>query len=168
MLIPLSPGGKHGDGRMKYALIDAADYPLVRDRKWYANWNQLAKTWYAATLARVSEGRGMRYLHRAILGLGPGDRQEGDHVNRTPLDNRRLNLRVATSSQNLANRRRWESASGFKGVTRARGRWHARINMQGRTRNLGYFTTREEAARAYDAAARDLHGEFGQANGTSG
>lgn len=165
MLIPLSIGGKHGDGLMKYALIAASDYPLVKDRKWHANWNPRVKAFYAGTSALVSEGRGERYLHRLILGLGSGDRREADHANRTTLDNRRVNLRIATSSQNNANQGARTARSGFRGVGQAPSRrWQARIGIDGRQQYLGSFVTPEAAAAAYDRAARELHGSFARPN----
>jgi hypothetical protein len=44
------------------------------------------------------------------------------------------------------------------------GRWIARIFLEGRQRSLGCYDTAEEAARAYDAAAREAWGEFAFAN----
>ena len=71
------------------------------------------------------------------------------------------NCRWATSSQNNANRRKQSMAtSGFKGVCRRRDRWGAYIG----DRRIGAFATAEDAARAYDAAALSLYGEFAQLN----
>lgn len=51
-----------------------------------------------------------------------------------------------------------DSGSGFKGVSRNRGRWVARITTNGVRRNIGFYETPEAAARAYDAAAVEAWG----------
>lgn len=78
-----------------------------------------------------------------------------DHVNGNPLDNRWLNLRLATHSQNGHNKKVTKSNStGVKGVSKSKnGKFKATIN-------LGSFNTVEEAKVVYDEAARKLHGEF--------
>jgi hypothetical protein len=84
-----------------------------------------------------------------------------DHINGDPLDNRRANLRICTVQQNNWNRRRRPSGhSRFKGVTLSSGRWTAFIAPNGKQVCLGSFPTEEEAALAYDAAARDAYGHF--------
>lgn len=55
-------------------------------------------------------------------------------------------------------------SSQYKGVYKKRSRWAARIAVNGETTWLGTFKTEEEAARAYDAAAKRLHGEFARLN----
>lgn len=170
VLIPLSPGGKHGDGRMKYALIDAADYERVKDFKWCAAWNRTSRSFYAQSSPPRTRGKTVQ-LARLILGLVPGDGIEADHANHATLDNRRPNLRAATPSRNRQNvHRRCDNASGFRGVhlhhnrPKRWARWAARIQSEGVERHLGYFKTAEAAGRAYDAAARELHGEFARVN----
>ena len=48
----------------------------------------------------------------------------------------------------------------MKGVSRARGRWRARIKTYGREVELGRFDTKEEAHAAYCRAATEYFGEF--------
>lgn len=90
-----------------------------------------------------------------------------DHIDRDGLNNRRSNLRLATTSQNMQNRpRQKNNSSGYKGVTfhKKRGEWRAKISVNGVTNNLGIFSSPEAAARAYDAAAREHFGEFAYLN----
>ena len=45
-----------------------------------------------------------------------------------------------------------------------RGCWQAQIQVDGKRHFLGYFTVKEDAARAYDDAAVEAFGEFAQRN----
>ncbi len=93
-----------------------------------------------------------------------------DHINTDSLDNRRANLRLATHSQNSCNSRRDKSKtlSRFRGVSfsKRKGKWFAAIRINGKKTWLGYFNDEEDAARAYDHAARKYHGEFAMLNFT--
>ena len=104
-------------------------------------------------------------MHRMILGLGYGDERKADHENHDTLDNRRSNLRVATTSQNGSNSRvRKDNTSGFKGVGYRGGRFLAYIRVNGKRSYLGTYGTAVEAALAYDAAAREHFGEYACTN----
>jgi len=105
------------------------------------------------------------FLHRWLTGAGAG--QVVDHVNGDPLDNRRSNLRVCTTAQNLANKKRPSTnTSGYKGVVwrPSRGKWEAAIQPRSGYRFLGRFDDPWEAAQAYNAAAIELYGEFARLN----
>lgn len=104
------------------------------------------------------------YLHRAIMSASKG--QEVDHINGDGLDNSRGNLRVATRSQNCANRRSYNPKSGFRGVyPQSFGvTWRARIMVNKKFINGGNFSTPEEAARRYDELALENFGEFAVLN----
>lgn len=73
-------------------------------------------------------------------------------------------VRPATASQNVINR--GPLRGRFKGIDRISKspKWQARISVNGRRQTIGYYDTQEEAARAYDAAALRLHGEFARLN----
>ena len=91
-----------------------------------------------------------------------------DHINGQPDDNRIENLRVCTRLQNQRNvKRHRDNTSGFKGVfwIESQKRFHARITTDGKAEHLGSFVSAVDAARAYDAAAVALHGEFARLNG---
>jgi hypothetical protein len=84
-----------------------------------------------------------------------------DHRDLNPSNNCWANLRVASRSQNNANRRRHRTnACGLKGVSRYRQGWRATIRKDGRIRHLGIFPTPHAAHAAYAKAARKLFGEF--------
>ena len=103
------------------------------------------------------------YAHRLafLYTTGEWPPNEIDHRNGNPTDNRWLNLRTATRSQNEANNGPHAgNRSGFKGVIRNGGRWQTRCGAE----YIGLFVTREEAARAYDEAALARWGEFARLN----
>src|SRR5262245_43330636 len=88
-----------------------------------------------------------------------------DHRNGNRSDNRFANLRCSTRSENQQNRpKNQNNRSGFKGVSYSaaiRERpWRATISAKGEFVDLGRFATKAEAARAYQIAARRMHGEF--------
>lgn len=85
-----------------------------------------------------------------------------EHKNGKRDDNRFDNLRIATNSQNQANAFWNTNTSGFKGVSwqPSRGKWIARITVNGVAKNLGRYTSIVDAAKAYRKAAIDAWGEF--------
>lgn len=140
------------------ALIDDADFDAVSAYKWYAAHRKGGATFYARRTVNPSQ---TILMHRAILcapsGVGV------DHINCNGLDNRRSNLRLATSAQNAKNRGMHPgNTSGYKGVCwhPSANRWQAQIKVDGRNKYLGLFPTPVEAHAAYCAAAKELHGEF--------
>lgn len=146
------------------ALIDDVDADLGAFR-WHARRTASGGFYAARTLA----GGKKLFLHSAVaarMGLDVTGRLV-DHRNNDGLDNRRENLRVATRSQNQSNqRRRSDNKTGFKGVyfDKNRRRWAVQVQASGKVRCVGRFDTPEEAARAYDTAARELHGAFARLN----
>lgn len=84
-----------------------------------------------------------------------------DHIDRNRANNRITNLRPATCSQNSFNSGGFHNKSGARGVyAQSNGRFNARITINGKTLNLGTYSTLAQAARAYRCAAILLHGEF--------
>jgi hypothetical protein len=104
-------------------------------------------------------------MHRQVLGVDPHDDVLVQHLNGDRLDNRRGNLRYCTRAQHAQNARvRRDAPHGFKGVALKRGRYVARVTIDGEKRWVGAFSTPEEAARAYDAAATHYFGRFATLN----
>lgn len=105
------------------------------------------------------------YVHRLVVVAGKDD--VVDHINGDKMNCRRSNLRICNRSQNLFNRGpASHNSSGFKGVymCKCTGRFRAEIRANKKCYKLGRFDTAEDAARAYDAAAICLHGEFAKLN----
>ena len=117
--------------------------------------------------------RGRNYLvHRLIWKIETGEDPIGvDHINGDTTDNRFSNLREANQVKNGVNRGKpSNNTSGFKGVSwhkQGKG-WAAQLGIRvdgARSKiHLGLFDTPEEAARAYDEKALELHGEFAKLN----
>lgn len=155
MRVPLSQG--------MFALVDDEDYDdVMAVGKWHVTHSGgPLSTFYAR--ASFYDDSGRKYWNRMHRYLTAWPLV--DHINGNGLDNRRSNLRKATSAENGRNRRRASNnTSGFKGVYLTRDVWRALIWVEGRRRHLGLFATPEEAARAYDAAALEHFGEFAWLN----
>lgn len=86
-----------------------------------------------------------------------------DHKDGDGLNNRIDNLRLANKAQNSINRGpQANNTSGYKGVTwyARRKKWMVRLKVSGRPIFLGYFDDKEDAAKAYRAAAEKHFGEY--------
>lgn len=120
--------------------------------------------------------QGKQYrAHRLAWLIVHGQWPDGqlDHKNRIRDDNRIDNLREATNQQNQWNREcPKNNRSGLKGVSMVKLKprtkwkrtpvkpWEARIRIDGKTKVLGRYVTKEEAALAYIEASQRVHGEF--------
>lgn len=143
----------------KSALVSNIDFPRINRHKWRAVLNHALGTWYAVREGSRKLGRTTIYMHQFIR----CHTSRVDHKNGNGLDNRRINLRDATRSQNGANMKRpRHNTSGYKGVTwdKARACWVAQIKVLGRRHYLGGFRNRSLAHLAYCAAARNYFEEF--------
>nr|WP_268987487.1 HNH endonuclease [Providencia alcalifaciens] len=90
-----------------------------------------------------------------------------DHIDGDKLNNRIENLRICTHNQNQHNQGiRASNKSGYKGVSWMKSvkKWHAQICCNSKVTHLGLYTCKIEAAKAYDEAAKQLHGEFAWLN----
>lgn len=151
-----------------YALVDADMFDFLNQWTWRALFRK-GKT-YAGRLGVRPNGKRMTiFLHNIILKVEEG--YQVDHRNGNSLDNRRSNLRYATQAQNNQNRAAYigdRYTSPYKGVsfrpTAKTSPWQAEITAFGRRAYLGVFSSEIEAAKAFDKAARQHHGDFAHLN----
>lgn len=144
------------------ALVDDEDYAVLVLHKWHAVWHPGRRMFYAS---RGALQRGSRILmHREITSAPPAS--PVDHRDHNGLNNQRENLRICTSTQNNANKRKARSAKGsrYKGVSRHKTRFKAQCGPRSTNRHVGVFDTEEEAALAYNEAAKRIYGEFAWLN----
>lgn len=143
---------------LAYALIDAEDF----ERLSVANWT-LSSTGYAIT-TQPALFDGEIYMHRIVARPENGD--VVDHINGIRHDNRKENLRGCSHAENMLNKRRIRNSSGIRGafLDKRDGKWSAEISVKGKSYALGRFDEAIDAGKAYDSAARQLHGAFGVLN----
>lgn len=115
------------------------------------------------------------HLHRCVLGLGDSTDYKADHVNGVIEDNRKANLRLATTAQNNYNKGVIKSKNGLLGVKftserpdysktgRRNKRWYALIMIDNHSVSKAFYT-KEEASWYRDLMAVDLFGEFASLN----
>jgi hypothetical protein len=148
-----------------YTIVDPDIYYRVGHLKWSVCGDERKD--YAARIDRKFRyGRTKTiFLHREIMNAPKG--LLVDHHNGKSLDNRMDNLRLATHSQNMQNRRkRKNTTSQYVGIyfEKRRKKWTAGITVNKKKIWLGRFDDEKAAARAYDEAARRYHKKFARLN----
>lgn len=148
------------------AIVDDADHAVLSRYKWCCSGCGSRLIYAVGTV----NGRVVS-MHRFLV--QPPTGYEVHHRDSNTLNNQRDNLQAITRRAHLAfNGPRSHGTLGYKGVTHYRnkarpnleGRFIAQIQDGGEHYTLGLFHTAEEAARAYDAKALELFGEFAYLN----
>lgn len=108
--------------------------------------------------------KGKRYFaHRLAWFIVHGGWSIGqiDHIDGDRGNNRIENLRDVSHTLNQQNRRNASrnSTSGLLGAHKCRGKWYAKIGIDGKQKYLGTFATKEAAHAEYLNAKRALHPE---------
>ncbi len=146
--------------------VDDEDFEELNKYKWYAWYNKYTDSYYAVKGTWINKKRGILYMHRFIMQANGRDIKV-DHKDRDTLNNQRSNLRFATHGENCANRKSMKnSTSKYLGVCwhKSKRKWKAAIEKNRTQLYLGLFTNEEDAAKAYDLKAIELHGEFANLN----
>jgi len=148
----------------QYAIVDPEDFKWLNLFKWFANRSH--KAFYARRVIYINGKIKVIQMHRLVM------HYDGelfvDHENRNSLDNRKINLRIATAAENRANSSRniEGKSSRYRGVCLKKdlNKWQASIGYRGKRIHLGYFENEIDAAKAYDEAARKYYGEYAVVN----
>jgi hypothetical protein len=148
-------------------LLDDADVYEVCKFSWHVN-----TSGYCCRGFRHNGKHGHQLMHRQLLNAPDG--VDVDHINGNTLDNRRANLRLATKSQNHQNKAKISHVKGkrpssvYKGVSfdKKTGRWKTSIRKERKSKPtfLGYYVTEQDAAAAYNQAAKTAFGVFAKLN----
>lgn len=147
----------------KFAIVDDEDFVVLNSFRWFAVRNEHCNDYRAARRDLINGLPRTVYMHRQIMGADIG--LVVDHVNHNGLDNRKSNLRVCTTKENLRNRvARRNNGTGYKGVSKYRNKFRAFIGKDGKDYHLGYFNKPEDAAKAYNMAAIKKFGKFSLIN----
>ncbi|OGG08966.1 hypothetical protein A2154_05200 [Candidatus Gottesmanbacteria bacterium RBG_16_43_7] len=134
-------------------IVDDEEFEYLNTYKW------TLKKGYA--VAKLCNRSGFLMMHKFIVFYPKS--LTIDHINRNKLDNRKSNLRVCTQLQNNFNKpRQRNNESGYKGVCwdKKAQKWRAAISVNRRYFWLGYYDSKNQAAMAYNLAAKKHHREF--------
>lgn len=147
----------------QFTLVDDGDYQKLIEFKWYALKRECG--FYAVRNRTKEDGsQTMVLMHREILNLKDSNIR-GDHADHNGLNNQRYNLRVATHSENNANRKSAKnSSSKYLGVALKDKRWIVQIQNNKNLIYIGTFGSEIDGAIAYNKKAIELHGEFANLN----
>lgn len=147
-------------------LIDAEDWDLVRNRRWYAVRKNRVSYVNSPVWDPDTKASGTLLLHRLIVGSYEMiDGKQIDHIDHNGLNNKRNNLRACSRSENQRNRGLTKDRR-YKGIVyRKRERFfEAKIRYNGEVIQLGYYPTPEIAAAVYNDKAMELFGEYAYLN----
>ena len=136
---------------------------LVRNENWHCRRGvgKIVNGHDAKGYIRLHAFRKSFLSHRLIwlIMTGTAPNKHIDHINGVRDDNRWSNLRLATPLENQRNKR---PKGKFKGVCvhKSTGKFQASIKVNGVNKHLGLFASPQEAATAYEVAAKMYFGEF--------
>jgi hypothetical protein len=147
-------------------IVDDDDFDLLVGMRWHATkmGTKARPLFYAVRNITIAKNKGrLELMHRVIMQAPKG--MVVDHKNSNTLDNRKENLRLCTQGENMKNIRSGPNKYGYRGISKTSpNTFVASIRVKAKAKYLGNFSSAEEAARAYDAAALNYFGEFAKLN----
>jgi hypothetical protein len=153
----------HPDLKVK---IDKEDFERTSQHSWRVTKGTTGRP-RVVTSVRTPQGVRSVTLGKFLMAPPKGKQVYPRRFNEG-LDYRKHNLIVCTlqERQRLLPKKRTETSSSYRGVSFAQRskRWRAAIQVEGRTINLGLFKSEEDAALAYNRAAREHFGDLAYQN----
>tara|TARA_R110002012_G_scaffold306538_2_gene511321 strand:+ start:590 stop:1120 length:531 start_codon:yes stop_codon:yes gene_type:complete len=148
---------------------DSTPYPMTAQARMGVGFDYFDKFYAQFHHRHEKSGKSFKiYSHRMVYYLQYGELPEFiDHIDGDSSNNSISNLRAATRSQNMRNRKSDKNSSSMYlgvGWVKAGAKWVARIKIEGKVKHLGYFTDEQEAARVYNKEASEYFGEFANLN----
>jgi hypothetical protein len=146
-------------------LIDYEDLALLKIYRWFVSTTGYVVKNFYQSKPRIES---MEYMHRLIF--NPSKKESIDHINGNKLDNRKINLRICIAKENGKNLNlKRTNKSGYKGVSwdKEKNKWLSKITSDLKQIFLGYFDSKDEAAKAYNQAANKYHKKFAKLNEVS-
>lgn len=137
-----------------YAIIDDEDYDKIKHLRW-----RLSTIGYVT--ARDNVLKQEVYIHRLLLNA-PNNLLV-DHINKNKLDNRKINIRLVTKSQNAMNSKKQNNnTSGCRGVywRQERSCWLVYINVNGKRIGLGHYKDFNSAVATRKEGELKYFGEY--------
>jgi hypothetical protein len=134
-------------GKEFITIIDLEDAEMLKELNvtWNGHTGNTSEVYVRGTFPKKDGKRKSVMLHRFLMNAPEG--LIVDHVNRNPLDNRKSNLRIVTSSQSSQNKGSYSTnKSGIRGVyfCTTHKKWRAQVRFKGKTRG-GYHDSIESA-----------------------
>ncbi len=157
----------------KFAIVDDEDFIFLDRFNWcLCGKGQYEKELFYAVFSKKTEGKQIHiYMHEFVVGNKNIDLTKSNmnviHINGNTLDNRKENLRLVPFHTVMHMRRKLTpTRSKYKGIYfhKQSGMWTAGIQKDKKFYSLSYFKSEHDAARAYNAKARELYGDLAYQN----
>lgn len=140
----------------EYAIVDNEIFNYINKWNWNAHFNITTNTFYAQGHPHRQHGI-ILHMHRVIWEYYNGavpPKMQINHLNHNTLDNRRNNLQLVTNRQNCQDKLQKNGGnytSIYPGVywNSQKNKWHATININGKSKHLGYYLKERDAYLAY-------------------